>query len=376
MKIFWLLISLYLTSAFASGHSAKMDTAVYDYFQVYKKRYIISEQRNQYRVATDKTDTRRTVSEGQGYGMLIVALMADRDRDAQRIFDGLWRFSRAHISPLSNHLMSWEVPEKSKGNDSAFDGDADIAYALIVADHVWGSSGAINYKKEALNVIEAIWKYTIGPQSHLPLLGDWVAHSGKKYNQYTVRTSDFMPGHFRAFYRFTGDAKWLRVVKATQDAILDVQHPKTGLVPDFIGYDQKKKHYVAVKEGFLEHHDGAYYYNACRVPFRIGIDALLNNDLRSKEIVQRISNWVERTSQSDPLKIKSGFKLDGTVIGDYFSIVFTAPFGVAAMSADKVWASKIYDEVKKRHENYYEDSVALLSMMAMSGRFIDPTLKR
>jgi endo-1,4-beta-D-glucanase Y len=148
-----------------------------------------------------------------------------------------------------------------------------------------------------------------------------------------------------------------------------VQNPKTGLVPDFISYDKSLKHFVPAKEGFLEQHDGDYHYNACRVPFRVGVDAFLYADATSKKIVQKLSRWVKATSQNDPLKIKSGFKLDGRVVGDYFSIVFAAPFAVASLSDDKLWAKKIYESIKNNHENYYEDSVALLSLLVLSGNF-------
>ncbi len=351
------------------------DRDVTNYYKKWKESYLVSEKNGLYRIATDKDNKQRTVSEAQGYGMLILSLMAKKDKNAQSIFDGLWRYARVYPSTICKELMTWQIPEKKGESDSAFDGDADIAYALIVADKVWGSRGVINYKKEANRVLDAIWKCTIGKESYLPLLGDWVDPDGKKYNQYTARVSDFMIGHFKTFYRFSGDKKWLKVAKASQKAIQDVQNKKTGLVPDFIKYDKKNSRYTPVKDGFLETRDGAYYYNSCRVPLRVGIDAMINDDKVSKEIVKKLSNWIKKTSGGDPLKIKSGFELDGKVIGNYFSIVFVAPFGVAAMSdkSDKKWSEKIYNVVKNRHENYYEDSVALLSMMVMHGIFIDPT---
>jgi endo-1,4-beta-D-glucanase Y len=369
MKVFWLVVVFLLSFVRAD---MQMDKDIYDYYQKWKPSYLVAEKGGEYRIATDKKDKHRTVSEGQGYGMLITVLMQE-DRDAQDIFDGLWKFSRSHPSWIAKDLMSFEVPEKKDAVDSAFDGDADIAYALILADKRWGSKGKVNYKKEAKKVLDAIWKYTIGKNSFLPLLGDWVDPKGKKYNQFTTRTSDFMLDNFKAFYKFTGDKKWLKVVYVTQHALLDVQNHKTGLVPDFIKYNFKTKRFVPVKDGFLENHDSSYYYNACRVPFRIGVDALVHKDTLSKKIAQRLSNWSKISSNNNPLNIKSGFELDGKVIGDYFSIVFTAPLGVAAMSDDRRWAKKIYDEVKSRYENYYEDSVSLLSMLVMSGDFIDPT---
>src|SRR5262249_32577986 len=150
----------------------------------------------------------RTVSEGQGYGMIIVAIMAGHDPDAQTIFDGLWRFVRDHPSHIDARLMSFEWPEQPDAVDSAFDGDADIAYALLLADAQWGSGGAIDYQAEAQTLITAILESTIGPTSRLPLLGDWTEPNGAQYNEWTPRSSDFVVGHFRAYGRFTGDPVW------------------------------------------------------------------------------------------------------------------------------------------------------------------------
>ncbi len=82
-----------------------------------------------------------TVSEGQGYGMLIVPIMAGHDPKAQTIFDGLWRFAHSHKSVIDKRLMAWKW---SGANDSAFDGDCDIAFGLLLAHAQWGSGGAVD----------------------------------------------------------------------------------------------------------------------------------------------------------------------------------------------------------------------------------------
>src|SRR5262249_15691049 len=47
------------------------------------------------------------VSEGQGYGMMIVALMAGFDSTAQDTYDCLYRYYRSHPSTTSSDLMAW-----------------------------------------------------------------------------------------------------------------------------------------------------------------------------------------------------------------------------------------------------------------------------
>ena len=282
---------------------------------------------------------------------------------------------RKHPSEICSDFMTWQVPEKKGESDSAFDGDADIAYALLLAYAQWGDKV---YHDGANTLIHALMENAIGKDSHLPLLGDWVEQEGKKYNQYTTRSSDFMLSHFRAFYRFTQDKRWLSVIKATQDALVGVQNdPKnhTALVSDFIYHD--KEGYHPTKRKFLEEEDDSYYYNACRLPFRVGLDALLNGDKTSIKIAQKMAEWIANESDNNPQKIFPGYRLSGKPLAkDYTSAVFVAPFGVSVkltpMKQD--FFDAIYDAIKKRHENYFEDSINLLSQLVMIDAFWDPTM--
>jgi endo-1,4-beta-D-glucanase Y len=338
-----------------------------------------------YRVALGPVGTPErgvTVSEGQGYGMIIVALMAGYDTQAQMIFRGLWQFSRAHPSAIDARLMGWRVPPDAAGNDSAFDGDCDIAYALLLADKQWGSSGPINYRAEARRVIAGILQSTIGPQSRLPMLGDWVHPNGIRYNQYTPRSSDFMPGHFRAFRRVTGQATWAEVVRQTQQVVSRLQQrysPATGLLPDFIVPVSRTDHTPRpAPANYLEGpYDGRYYYNAGRDPWRLGTDALLNNNAASLAQARKISAWAQARTGGVPVRIRAGYSLAGVVLPEsyYFTTFFAAPLGVAAMTmpSQQRWLNDIYDAIRGRHEGYYEDTVTLLCLLVMTRNFWDPT---
>lgn len=359
----------------------------------WKARYLVREDPDAegdpvFRVALGKPGTdkhNQTVSEGQGYGMIIVAIMAGYDKEAREIFDGLWRFRLAHPSTIDPRLMGWKVPALTSGDDnSAFDGDADIAYGLLLADAQWGSDGPIDYLGEAQTVIAGIKESTIGPESNLPMLGDWVEPNGLDHNQNTPRTSDFMPGHFRAFGQATGDDDWVEVITASQNVIEALQQgfsqnanpdgPElTGLLPDFaIAGPQPAP--PDVLEGL---NDGFYYYNACRDPWRLATDALLNGDPTSAEQAAKIAIWANSATGGNAQAIEAGYKLDGTSLGelaDYFTTVFAAPIGVAAMVDPSLqdWLDAIYDEVRDVQENYYEDTVTLLCLLVMSGNFWTP----
>ncbi len=314
-----------------------------------------------------------TVSEGQGYGMLIVPMMAGYDPDAQSLFDGMWAFVRAHPSEIDPRLMDWNVPEP-EGNASAFDGDADIAYGLLLADAQWGSDGRVNYKAEAVNMIGGILESTIGGDSHLPMLGDWVNVGEPQYNQTTPRSSDFMLANFRAFGKVTNDPVWGDVVLQSQNTMLNIQNNfsgETGLLPDFIVEGEP------APPNFLENPtDGSYNYNAGRDPWRVGMDALLHDDPTSRAIVQKISRWVEASANGDPNNIRAGYELDGTPLpeSEYFTTFFVSPMGVAAMNdpAQQEWLNAIYDSVYENHLDYYEDSVNFLCLLVMTGNFWTP----
>ena len=353
--------------------------AAYDHWKANYLKTVSGTSPAQYRVAHSLANPAETVSEGQGYGMVIVALMAGYDPDAQTIFDGLWRFARAHPSTIDPRLMAWKIPETSGDTDSAFDGDADMAYGLLLADAQWGSTGAINYAADARTLITAIRESTIGADSHLPLLGDWVADSDPPYNQYTPRSSDFMPAHFRAFGTFTGDATWSAVISATQTAITQMQDtysPNTGLLPDFMVPHSDSDHTLQpAPPNFLEGaHDGEYDYNAGRDPWRIGTDAVLNGDAVSRAQAQKIANWIVAATGGNAAAIKAGYHLDGTFYGDYFTTFFAAPFGVALMTtpANQQFLNAVYDSVFDTYEDYYEDSVTLLAMLVMTGNYWQP----
>ena len=326
-----------------------------------------------------------TTSESQGYGMIITAYLAGHDKASRAVFDGLWRFSRQHTSEIDPRLMGYLVPEQGDTDNSAFDGDADIAYGLMLADAQWGSDGPIDYAAEAQTVLDGVLESTIGPQSRLPELGDWVATNGSRYNQWTPRTSDLMPAHFKAFARFTGDSTWSTVVTRSKQAVTGLQADyaaTTGLLPDFT---VRKNATGAALEpapaGFLEGpHDGAYYYNALRDPWRIGTDAAISGDATSRAQVRKVSEWLRAATGGTPANVEGGYKLDGTLIGDYFSIGFAAPFAVAAMqgpsgTAPQKWLNDLYSSVRNTREEYYEDSVALLSMLVVTGNYWDPTIE-
>ncbi len=324
-----------------------------------------------FRVAFSASAPERTVSEGLGFGMLIMVAMAGYDPLAQHYFDGLWRFSRDHPSSIDSRLTAWQIPESTAGEASAFDGDADIALALLMADRQWGSGGVVDYRSESQQMADALYESAIGPQSLLPMLGDWVDPDGAPHNQYSSRSSDFMPASFRAFATLDGAEKWLDVIVTVQEVIRQFQQAyDSGLLPDFVQRDGET--FKPADAGFLEgEHDGDYFYNAGRLPWRLAMDALTNGDQQSRESLRNMTRFIVAAVADDPASMGAGYLLDGTPIGNYFSSFFAAPFALALMSEPRYQAqlNKLYDAIYQRREGYYEDSVTLLSLLLLTGNF-------
>lgn len=375
-----------------SVDEAQQNQDVRAFYDHWKNRYLVaagtsSDGTPRWRVAMGVGSNRAT-SESMGYGMTIVALMAGHEANAQAIFNGLSKFVDDFPSNSGSGLMSWEVTYNATdgtytgGSSSAFDGDVDIAYALLLADKQWGSAGSVNYLQKAQQRIAAIKAETIGSASFLPMLGDWVSLSPtatSRYNQWAPRTSDFMLANFRAFGTATGDSTWSTVVSRSHTAINHLQTnyaPQTGLLPDFTKKTSSTDTNPSPADPYHleQEHDGKYYYNAARVPWRLGLDAVLHNDSSTLTQVRKISTWAEGKVFGNPQALKPGYELDGDPIHPTwgFDPVFAAPLGVAALTGDpgdatdQQWLDSLYNAVRTPSGGYYQNSLALISLLIMT----------
>ncbi|MDB5874731.1 MAG: putative b-glycanase, Glycoside Hydrolase Family 8 [Ramlibacter sp.] len=322
-----------------------------------------------------------TVSEGMGYGMLLAALFAGHDPQAQALFDGLLAVVRARpayavvpFDPNGKYLNEWRINANgTSGGEgwNAMDGDLDIAMALLMADRQWGSAGSWNYLQEGKNTIAALKSWNMkgdGATKGLP-------------NANNNRTSDYMVGHFRAFKAATGDTIWDRAVDRAYellDRMQTVYSPGVGLMPDFVintdtGTPSPSTGYI----GDGNDKEGYFWWNACRNPWRLSSDYMLSGDTRFATVTGRMIDFFKNSSGGDPANIGTGYALDGTRLTGG-----PMPGGNSAAYHGPICAGACVDarfqgfldamwnwNVGRLTTGYYDSEIQLLSMAVASGNW-------
>jgi endo-1,4-beta-D-glucanase Y len=376
-----------------TGAQGALDMAVKAQYDQWKGKYLKNDCGGYY-VFTNggagaNAETFLTVSEGHGYGMVISAMMAGADPQAQEIFDGMYLLQTKYPSINNKDLMAWGIdkgcmPVDGGKGDSATDGDLDEAYALLLADKQWGSAGKINYLNEAKRIIAAIQKSEINPMTKLPLLGDWSMPDDPTF-YWITRPSDFMVDHFRAFGKATGSAAWMDTVNAIYTLVDYTQanlSPMTGLIPDFIKETNTPTPKV-VPIAFTndpkylgEELKTDYDYNSCRVPWHLGTDYVVSNDAGVKGRLDKINAFIKGKTGGDPSKIVDGYSLLGVSPASAgANDCFTAGFGVAAIvdKANQQWLDGIWGHLSQAApDDYYPDTIRLIAMMVISGNWWAP----
>jgi endo-1,4-beta-D-glucanase Y len=292
--------------------------------------------------------------------------------------------------------MAWQqvrqngkiIDNPDGGNDSATDGDMDIAYALLLAHRQWGSTGAINYRKAAIACMHGLMAKVVNQSQWILKLGDWAESSDAKYGKAT-RTSDFMFDHLRVFAAVdtANAAKWKKVHDKTV-SIVNYQYNQggskaTGLLPDFMRRNSNGA-YVPVSGVFLEDkHDGDYNYNACRIPWRLPMEYLLTGSTAIKSQLTTLNSWIRDKTEDDPSNVLAGYYVkngpNGKSFADYNDLCFECPFAVSAMigSGNQAWLDSLWSRMINDYpitDNYYfGNTIKMLVMITVSGNWWDPS---
>lgn len=247
-----------------------------------------------------------TCSEAMGYGMFIFPMMSSFDKDAKKHFDALYRYIVNFPSYYNPHLMAWQqikttsniIVNSSSQTSSATDGDMDITYGLLLAHDLWGKTDlASHYFSNAQLRMNALMTSCVCPKTFIILLGDWVLGIGHSSYEGVTRSSDFMTYLIKSFMQIDLQNRhiWEQVLFRIQSIVdfqMKCQSKLNGLMPDF--FIRAGKNYIAPKYKVLEsNHDGDYYYNSCRTPWRYAMDSILYNTPLSIQL-HTLNKWVRQ----------------------------------------------------------------------------------
>jgi endo-1,4-beta-D-glucanase Y len=316
-----------------------------------------------------------TVSEGIAYGMLIAVYMND-----QALFDDLWKYEQLWPNDKTG-LMDWYINAAGSmrlGTGPATDADEDMAFALVMADRQWGGKGSLssNYIDIARDQIGKIWNNEIY-QSKLLLPGNWGDWS-------TINISYFAPAYYRVFDNVDTDSthNWAAVIQTVYDTLTNTlnaanKNQSNGLVPAWCTSDG------APNGGAFGMNQPTaptnYQYDSCRTPFRIALDWCWFGTTSARDYAAKTSSFFSAIGAAN---IADGYNLDGTPSPQHAgqrSAAFIGPAGVGAMTSatyqtlvDQSYAT-VADGNALAGGAYYEDSWTVMSLLMMTGNFLDYT---
>ena len=297
-----------------------------------------------------------TVSEGIGYGMLMAAYAND-----SVTFNGLWRFYKRYSY---GGLMNWEISSTGAvlGGGPATDADEDAAMALVIAYNQWPSTGAINYKQDCINLINAIMSVEVET-------GTWILKPGDYGGSSLVNISYFAPAYYRIFAQVTGDNHWLNVVDTCYKIIAGNANSTTGLVSDWaVGTTG-----APTNPNNGDVHPLDFYYDAIRTPWRLTIDYIWFGEKRAQSYCTKMARFIN--GKGGVTKISDGYTLTGNSIGSNGDGTFMGPLCLTGMVSpslnnylfDGYYANISHSEIGTK--DYFGHSLQSLAFFVMTGNF-------
>jgi|GEM_PF-5998795 len=315
-------------------------------------------------------------SEGIGYGLLITAYMGNKTA-----FDGLWAFYKANEN--SNGVMNWtggSTCGTTSGN-AATDADQDAAMALIIASQQWPTATSpYTYATEAKTLITAIKASEVATgcvSGSIPKPGDQFGGCN------CTNASYFAPAYYRIWACFMNDNSWNVLADDVYVALNNVinttnGNTTTGLVPAW-----QNAAGTSGAGGCPSGYSNAteYQYDACRVPWRIGLDYLWFGTPAAQTYLTTVANWVNGVGISN---IGDGYNLNGTQASGYRNSAFIGPFCVSAMAVSQTMANSFTSwwitenptpgSNKIDDSPYFQNTLRVLTMLTNAGYMWKPTL--
>jgi endo-1,4-beta-D-glucanase Y len=333
-----------------TGISYKHVQTVYD---VWLKGYY-EEQGDLARIKFDTPS--QTVSEGIGYGMLIMVYMDNATNNTQAKFDKLWNYWKKF--PSSGSLMQWKTNGFSGvvESGSATDGDIDAALALVLAYKQWGDEKYLTGAKAMMTAIKQ------NDASGNLLDG------GDQWN--SINPSYMSMVATQIFQDVDPSGGWSSIQSGCYSNLKSSQNGSTGMWPNW-------------SSGGVGGCPGCYGFDAARVPWRLGWAYAWYGHADAKTCCSKIVDWFKTNTGDTPGKIGQIYNISGGINtgagGSTDNIpTFLGPLVVAGMVDAKyqTWVNDGYTRLRSFNlsdDKYYNECIELLTMLLLSGNMPDLT---
>lgn len=304
----------------------------------------------------------KALSESQSYGMLMATWLDNRE-----MFDRVWVWTKKNLQTRTkDNLFSWRW-ENGRVTDvnPATDADQDIAYALYLAYKRWGDE---KYLTEAKGIVADIWtvETEIVAGIRYVAAGNWAV---TERDGVIVNPSYLAPYQYRVFAEIDPEHDWMGLVDSSYK-ILNLCTGVVGLAQDWCKIDNQGN---VVKNFRLSKTDSSVYsYDALRVPYRVSMDYVLNNDQRAIEYLKRNKVFIDDWKKNE--KIFSVYNQRGEYVEESESL---AGYGaqLASMSLlDKEIAQEIFEKKIYSIESFKDISFYDLSWLWFGLHFYGDTM--
>jgi endo-1,4-beta-D-glucanase Y len=297
-----------------------------------------------------------TVSEGIGYGMLLMVFMSSDTRSYEPEFQKLWNYYQA-FPDGSSGLMNWRIRGFSSVVEAgaATDAEMDVAMALVMAYYQFGKQ---EYLDDAL--------YLIGRIRLLEVDGSNLLKPGNRWND-VKNPSYFSQAAIRVFAQVDTDHSdyWMDVLDAGYTMLNTNQNNTSGLYSDW----STATGAVTTVSWNTARNCG---YDGIRTPWRVVWDYLWFGDSRARTMSQKTAAWAATKTAST---VGGPISMYGSV-GTDRNAVFIGGVGVAlTASTNQAKLNEYYNTWMTKNENnyYFNYSLQLLYALLASGNM--PNLK-
>jgi len=296
-----------------------------------------------------------TVSEGIGYGMMILVYMDNGANNTQAKFDKLLKYYKKF--PDSKGLMKWLIDgcNSAKKDGGATDSEMDVIFALIMANKQWGNA---SYLTDAQDLLGKVWNSEVDQGAKL-------LKPGSLWTQSVFNPSYFATGALRIFQKIDAAHDWKGVADNSLALIKKNQNSSTGLVSDWCNSG-------GASQDVNGSGTGKFGYDAARTPWRVTLDYLWYGTAAAKEINAPITKWARSMTTNNPGRIRADYKQDGTTsVTTWTNALYTGALTTPGMSdTGMTWITQGMRYLFQADgQNYYNSSWKLLYELTMSGNF-------